>query len=58
LHKGYKLNEYGLFKRKRMVAGKTEEDAYRKLGLEWIPPKISENTGELKAASLATSYIK
>jgi DNA polymerase (family 10) len=39
LHKGYKLNEYGLFKRKRIVAGKTEEDAYRKLGLEWIPPK-------------------
>ena len=35
---GYKLNEYGLFKGTRRVAGQTEEEIYDKLGLDWIPP--------------------
>ena len=56
LNKKYKLNEYGLFKGKSMVSGKTEEDIYRKLGLEWIPPEMRENTGEIEAAT-ATAAI-
>lgn len=48
--KGYKLNEYGLFKGKKQVAGKTEEEIYKKLGLDYIEPELREVTGELLAA--------
>ncbi|MEK7536995.1 MAG: DNA polymerase/3'-5' exonuclease PolX [Patescibacteria group bacterium] len=50
IKKGYKLNEYGLYKGKKLAAGKTEEEIYKKLGLEWIPPEIRINSGEIKAA--------
>ncbi|MEK7203765.1 MAG: DNA polymerase/3'-5' exonuclease PolX, partial [Patescibacteria group bacterium] len=50
IKKGYKLSEYGLFKGKKMIAGKTEEEIYEKLGLEWMPPEIRTNSGELDAA--------
>ncbi len=48
--KGYKLNEYGLYKGEKLVAGETEEEIYEKLGFEWIPPEIRTNSGELEAA--------
>ena len=48
--KGYKLNEYGLYKGKKVIAGKTEKEIYKKLGFDWIPPEIRTNTGELEAA--------
>ena len=48
--KGYKLNEYGLFKGKKQVAGRTEEDLYRDLGLRYIEPEMRENTGEIEAS--------
>lgn len=47
---GWKLNEYGLFKGARQIAGKTEEEIYEKLGLAYIPPELRENTGEIEAA--------
>lgn len=47
---GWKLNEYGLFKGGKMIAGKTEEEIYEKLGLRYIEPEIREMTGELEAA--------
>jgi DNA polymerase (family X) len=47
---GYKLNEYGLFKGTRRVAGKTEEEIYRKLGLDWMPPELREARGEIELA--------
>ena len=50
IKKGYKLSEYGLFKGKKAVAGKSEEEIYEKLGLAWIPPEIRTNSGELDAA--------
>jgi DNA polymerase (family 10) len=54
IKKGYKLNEYGLFKVKGksevMVAGKTEEEIYEALGLRYIEPELRENTGEIEAA--------
>ncbi|PYO61297.1 MAG: DNA polymerase/3'-5' exonuclease PolX [Gemmatimonadetes bacterium] len=46
----YKLNEYGLFKGTRRAAGKTEEEIYAKLGLDWIPPELREARGEIALA--------
>ncbi|MGD0159880.1 MAG: DNA polymerase/3'-5' exonuclease PolX [Candidatus Bathyarchaeia archaeon] len=48
--KGWKLNEYGIFGEKKQLAGATEEEVYEKLGLEWMPPELRENTGEIEAA--------
>jgi len=44
IRKGYKLNEYGLFDRKtnKRVAGKTEQEIYKKLGLKYIEPEKRE----------------
>jgi len=51
IQKGWKLNEYGIFdKQGRMVAGENEEEVYKKLGMEWMPPELRENQGEIKAA--------
>jgi DNA polymerase (family 10) len=66
IQKGMKLSEYGVFKeagrakpkrkagarapREIRVAGKTEEDVYRALGLPYIPPEIREDSGEIEAA--------
>jgi DNA polymerase (family 10) len=49
---GYTLNEYALatLKGEKRVAGKTEEEIYAKLKLDYIPPEIRENTGEIAAA--------
>ena len=48
IKKGYKLNEYGLFKGNKVVASKTEKEIYNKLGFPYIEPELRENTGELK----------
>ncbi|MBS7268799.1 MAG: DNA polymerase/3'-5' exonuclease PolX [Candidatus Freyarchaeota archaeon] len=48
--KGWKLSEYGLFEGEKQIAGRTEEEIYKKLGLQWIPPELRENTGEIDAA--------
>ncbi len=50
IKKGFKLNEYGLFKGKKQIAGRTEEDLYKALGLRYIEPEMRENTGEINAA--------
>src|SRR5216110_1222415 len=47
---GYKLNEYGLFKGTRRVAGKTEAEIYARLGLDWMPPELREARGEIALA--------
>ena len=48
--KGYKLNEYGLFKGERRVGGRSEQEVYDKLGLGWIEPELRENRGEIELA--------
>jgi len=50
---GYTLNEYALatVEEERRVAGATEEEVYAKLKLDWIPPELRENTGEIEAAA-------
>ncbi len=50
IEKGLKLSEYGLFKGPKIIAGKSEEEVYKALGLQWIPPEIRENEGEIEAA--------
>jgi len=49
---GLKLSEYGLFKSdtEERIGGSTEEEIYELLGMEWIPPEIRENTGEIELA--------
>ena len=51
VHRGWKLNEYGLFSGRRRIAGLTEEEIYRKLGLEFIPPELREDRGEIALAA-------
>ncbi|MDE3036570.1 MAG: DNA polymerase III, partial [Nitrospirota bacterium] len=48
--RGLKVNEYGVFKEERRVAGQTEESVYAAVGLPWIPPELRENRGEFDAA--------
>jgi DNA polymerase (family X) len=50
---GYTLSEYALatLKGERRVAGATEEEIYAKLKLDYIPPELRENTGEIDAAA-------
>jgi DNA polymerase (family 10) len=44
------LNEYGLFSRRRRIAGASEEEVYKKLGLTFIPPEMREDRGEIALA--------
>ncbi len=48
---GLKLNEYGIFRGEEQVAGATEEDVYRTLGLPYIEPELREDTGEIESAA-------
>ena len=50
IDKGFKLNEYGLFRGKKIIAGKTEESIYESLGLFCVEPELRENTGEIETA--------
>jgi DNA polymerase (family 10) len=48
--RGWKLSEYGLFEGRTQLAGRMEDDVYRRLGLEYIAPELRENGGEIEAA--------
>lgn len=48
--KGWKLNEYGLFEGDRFIRLASEEAIYRALGLDYIPPELREDMGEVEAA--------
>ncbi|OGZ32872.1 MAG: DNA polymerase III [Candidatus Portnoybacteria bacterium RBG_13_40_8] len=50
IKKGLKLNEYGVFRGKKMIVGKNEEEVYKILGLKWMEPELRENAGEIEAA--------
>jgi DNA polymerase (family X) len=59
IKKGLKLNEYGLYKASsvnsrelngEIVAGRTEEELYKALGMDYIEPEMRENTGEIELA--------
>jgi len=50
IEKGLKLSEYGIFRGKKMIAGKTEAEVYKAIGLPYIEPELRENEGEIEAA--------
>ncbi|MGC8669814.1 MAG: DNA polymerase/3'-5' exonuclease PolX [Candidatus Micrarchaeia archaeon] len=50
IKKGYKLNEYGLFSRGKKLPVKDEASIYDKLGMQYIPPEMREDRGEIKLA--------
>ncbi|MCJ7457487.1 MAG: DNA polymerase/3'-5' exonuclease PolX [candidate division Zixibacteria bacterium] len=50
IDRGLKINEYGVFKGKKSIAGKTEEEIFKSVGLPFIPPEIREDWGEIEAA--------
>ena len=63
IKKGYKLNEYGLFSsgggsasggkgKWKQIAGRTEEELYKALGLRYIEPELREMRGEIEASKL------
>jgi len=50
--RGMKLNEYGLTKGKKLIAGKSEEEIYGALGLSYVEPEIREDLGEIELSGL------
>ena len=52
IQRGFKLNEYGLFRSDtdEKVAGDTEEGIYQALGMAWVEPELREHRGEIEAA--------
>ena len=49
--KGLKLNEYGLFRGEKRIAGGSEQGVYEALGLQFVPPELREDRGEVEAAA-------
>ena len=47
---GLKINEYGIFKKEKLLAGKTEEDIFKILGMSYVEPELREDTGEIERA--------
>lgn len=50
INAGMKLNEYGLYRGNKIVAGEDEAGIYEALGMQWIPPELRENMGEIEAS--------
>jgi DNA polymerase (family 10) len=47
--RGLKINEYGIFKGEKRVAGRSEKEVYAQVGLPYIEPELRENQGEIEA---------
>ncbi len=56
--KGLKLNEYGLFKGKKQIAGKSEKEIYEKINLPWIPPELREDEIRIIPGLISLKDIK
>lgn len=52
--RGLKINEYGVFRGEKSVAGRTEEEVYASVDLPWIPPELREDRGEIERAEQGT----
>ena len=59
IKRGLTLSEYALLRLEddTIVAARTEEEIYGALGMDWIPPELRENCGELEAAVAHTLPI-
>lgn len=51
---GWKLSEYGLTRGRQVLAAATEQEVYARLGLDFVPPTLREDRGEIEAASDGT----
>ena len=49
--RGLRINEYGVFRFEKRVAGRTEASVYQSVDLPYIPPELRENRGEIEAAA-------
>ena len=49
IEKGLKVNEYGVYKGAKKIAGESEEEVYKAVGLCYIVPELRENRGEIEA---------
>jgi DNA polymerase (family X) len=54
IERGWLLSEYGLFEEDKVIASVTEEDIYKALDMEPVPPPLREGTGEVEAAAAGT----
>jgi DNA polymerase (family 10) len=50
VRKGLKINEYGVFRGDRRVAGRSEREVYAQVGLPYVEPELREDRGEIEAA--------
>ena len=52
VRKKLRLSEYGLFDTEsgELIVSRTEEEVYRRLGMDWVPPPLREDSGEVRAA--------
>jgi len=50
VERGYKINEYGVYRDSEVIAGEKEEGIFRAVDLPWIPPELREDRGEIQAA--------
>jgi DNA polymerase (family 10) len=48
--RGLKINEYGVYRKEKQIAGETEASVFKAVGLPWIAPELRENRGEIEAA--------
>lgn len=48
--RGLKINEYGVYKGEKRIAGKTEKSVFRAVGLPWIEPELRQGRDEIEAA--------
>jgi len=46
-----KINEYGVFRGDQKISGATEQEVYRAIGIDWIPPELREDRGEIELAA-------
>lgn len=51
VEQGLKLNEYGVYRGSRRIAGRSEDEVFAAVGLPFIPPELRENRGEIEAAA-------
>lgn len=49
IERGLKINEYGVYRGEKRIAGGTEDEVYRSIGLSYIEPELRENRGEIEA---------
>ncbi|MGB3988674.1 MAG: DNA polymerase/3'-5' exonuclease PolX [Minisyncoccales bacterium] len=52
IEKSMKVNEYGVFKGDKRIAGQDEPSVYKSLKMDYIPPEMREDFGEVELATL------